>query len=389
MSTSSPDLTGADFPADYVSITFDTDEAALADDAITNLQATWPDWEANDGDLEVVLIETLAPFAAVAAANAAQVPPAALIAIGTKLYGIPYEQGAPAQTTVTLTFQDNFGGYFVAAGSEFDLSGFAFTTVADITCPAGQTQVTGVEVIAGDVGVAFNDLTDADWAAVTLPVWVTDLAVEAATAGGVDPQDDNDYLDMVSRELQLRGRMVVTLPDYEIVAVNTTGVGRAYAETTADRDVTVYLTDPEGQPVTALVKAALAATYAQSRLVNVTVALADATYTPVDVDYAVIALANFDLDQLIVSINSALAGALSPTGYGAVSFGQPGSGPLNWQSDNVIRITRLIALIGIVPGVAYVVNDSIQINGANADFTMLGPVALPTPGTFTGTASLP
>jgi len=389
MSTSTPDVTGADFAADYVTVPFDADEAALADGAIENLQSTWDGWEPDDADIEVVLIETLAPFAAVAIANASQIPPAALIAIGTKLYGIPYQQGAPAQTTVTLTFLDDAGGYFVAAGSEFDLGAFAFSTVADVTSVAGDAQVTGVQVVAGDVGAAFNGLTGSDWASVTLPVWVTDLTVEAPTSDGADPQDATDYLNMVSRELQLRGRMVVTLPDYELTAIDTVGIGRAYAETTAAGDVTVYLADPAGEPVPADVKAALAAVFAQARMTNTTVALSDFNYTQIDIDYAVIALPNFDLAQLIVSINSALEGALSPSGYGAVTFGQPGSGSTSLQADNTIRITKLIALIGTVPGVAYVVNDSIQINGANADFPMPGPVALPRPGAFNGTASLP
>lgn len=389
MSTTTPDLTGADFAADYVTVPFDADETSLADGAVDNLQSKWDGWEPNDADMEVVLIETLAPFAAVAIANASQIPPAALIAIGTKLYGIPFEQGAPAQTTVTLTFIDDAGGYLVPAGSEFDLGAFAFTTVSDVISPAGDTTVAGVQAVAGDVGVAFNDLSGADWAAVTLPVWVTDLAVEAPTYGGVDPQDATDYLNMVSRELQLRGRMVVTLPDYELVAVDTAGVGRAYAETTVDGDVTVYLCDLNGEPVTPLVKAALAAIYAQARLVNTTIALSDFNYTAIDVDYAVIAQSGFDLAQLVVSINSALEGALSPNGYGTVTFGQLGASPVSMESDNTIRVTKLIALIGTVPGVAYVVNDSIQINGVNADFDMPGPVALPTPGDLNGTASLP
>lgn len=389
MSTTSPDVTGADFATDYVTVPFEADETALADGAIDNLQARWDGWEPSDGDMEVVLIETLSPLASVAIANASQIPPAALIAIGTKLYGIPFQEGAPAQTTVTLTFLDAAGGYFVAAGSEFDLGAFAFTTVVDVTSVQGETQVTGVQAVAGDVGAAFNGLTGADWASVTLPVWVTDLTVEAPTSDGVDPQDATAYLNMVSRELQLRGRMVVTLPDYELVAVDTVGIGRAYAETTPAGDVTVYLTDNDGQPVPADIKSALAAVYAAARLVNTTVALADFNYTPINVDYAVVAHAGFDLAQLVVSINSALEGALSPNGYNSVTFGQPGTGSVSLQADNTIRITKLIALIGTVPGVAYVVNDSIKINGVNADFAMPGPVALPTPGVFNGTASLP
>jgi hypothetical protein len=389
MSTSAPTLTGADYPADYVELTFTTDEQTLQDAAIANLQATWTDWEPNDGDLEVVLIETLAPYAVAAAQEAAAMPPAAFIALGTKLYGIPYGEGVPASTTVTLTFQDSAGNYLVSAGSEFDLGGYAFSTVLDVISAVGEDTATGVQVVASDVGTAYNDLTDAAWASVTLPVWVTDLATEAPTAGGVDPQDDYDYLNMLSRELQLRGRMIVTLPDFELVAVDTEGVGRAYAVTDSARNVTVTLTDPEGEPVTAAVKDELAAIYAQATLVNVTTVLADATYTEVSVVYEVMRLPGFDSTQLQASIDATLEQLLSPTGWGTVSVGQPGSAATSWASDNTVRITKLISVIGNVPGVAWVVNDSILINGANADLVMPGTVALPTPGTMTGTVDTP
>ena len=388
MSTSTPILTGADYPADYVELTFTTDEQSLADDAVANLQTIWPDWQPNDGDVEVVLIETLAPYATAAAQQAAAMPPEAFIALGTKLYGIAYGEGAPAATTVTLTFQDVAGGYLVPAGAEFELAGYAFSTVLDVVAVLGQDTVTGVQVVANDVGVAFNDLTSSDWASVTLPVWVTDLTVEAPTSGGVDPQDTYDYLNMLSRELQIRGRMIVTLPDFEIAAVNTTGVGRAFAVTNNARDVTVTLTDPTGLPVTADVKTALEAVYDAATLVNVTFTLADATYTPVDVGYEVMRLPGFDSDQLAESINATLSAWLSPTGWGVVSMGQPGSG-MTWLPDNTVRLNKVISQIGNVPGVAYVIANSVTLNAAEADLALPGAVALPTPGTMTGVVDTP
>ena len=377
-------LTTADYPSDYIRLPFDADEFDLADGALENLRSTWQDWEGNDGDMESVLIETLAPMAAAAVQKAAEMPPAAFIALGTKLYGIDYQQGQAAMTTVTVTFQDNAGGYVVDGGSEFELSGMGFQVVNDVEASAGQLTVGGVQVIANDIGVEFNNLTSADWSNVSLPVWVTDLSTEAPTSGGVDPQDDNDYLDMLSRELQLRGRMVVTLPDYEIVAMDTPGVGRAYAATDSARNVTVTLTDPAGEPLGADVKATLAAIYAASRLVNVNVTLADANYAAIDVAYEVAALPSFEPTALQQAIDFQLGTTLSPSGWGTVYFGQPGSGPLSWINDTVVRLNKIISLIGNVPGVDYVVPNSVLIEGQSNDFQMPGPVALPRPGTFTG-----
>ena len=118
-----------------------------------------------------------------------------------------------------------------------------------------------------------------------MPVWVTNLTTEAATEGGVDAQDDYDYLNYFSRELQLRGRMIVTLSDYEIAAINTGEVGRAYAATTGPRDVTVWLVAPDGNPVAAEVKSNLAAIYDTATLVNTTYTLADPNHAPINVNY--------------------------------------------------------------------------------------------------------
>lgn len=387
MSVTTPEMTGADYAADYVELPFNANESDLADGAVERLQTNWPGWEPNEADVEVVLIETLSPLAAAAVAKAATLPPAALIALGTKLFGIPWPQGAPAQTTVALVFQDDAGGYYVPGGSEFELGGYAFTTVSDVTSGAGEDTVAGVQVVANDIGVAFNDLTSSDWASVTMPVWVVDLATEAPTSDGVDPQSEADYLNTVSRELQLRGRMVVTLPDYELVAIDTPGVGRAYAISDSARNVSVYLTDPVGEPVPADVKLGLADTYAQKRLVNVTVQLLDANYTPIDIDYQVAPLPTFDAVGLVESVNATLAQVLSPSGWGSVMYGQAGAGPLSWVNDNVVRLNKIVSTIGNVAGVSYVVANSVLINGAEVDYAMPGPVALPTPGTFTGSTT--
>jgi hypothetical protein len=194
-------------------------------------------------------------------------------------------------------------------------------------------------------------------------------------------------MDMLSRELQLRGRMIVTLPDFELAAVDTPGVGRAYAVTTAARDVTVYLTDPEGLPVPAEVKATLADVYAQGRIVNTTVNLDDASYSEIDVTYSVAANPGFEPGNLIDSVNALLTNALSPSGWGVVTYGQPGTSPSSWINDSTVRLNKIISIIGNYPGVAYVVANSVQINGVEDDFVMPGPVALPTPGTMTGTVT--
>jgi hypothetical protein len=389
MSTTAPNSLppSPDFGVDYVQLPITSDEQSLADGAVATLQATWPDWEPNDGDMEVVLIETLATIAADATQQASNMPPAALIALG-QLIGVPYSEGVQATTTVTLTFIDDAGGYFVEAGSEVEIGGYAFDTVADVTSASGSDTVAGVQVICAVAGQAANGLSTADgWASISLPVWVTDLATDAPTSDGVDPIDDQAYLDLVSRELQLRARVVVTLADYELIALDQPGVARAYAETTAARDVSIYLTGPDGEPVPTPIKTALAAIYATKRLVNVTVSILDANYTTIDVGWAAQAAVGFDPSDVQARGNAALAQLLSPAGWG-IPTGVSTEGFAPWDSDNVVRVNKIIATLGSLPGLDFVVGTP-TINGVAADFTMTGPVALPQPGTMTGTVSSP
>lgn len=347
-------------PDDYVQLQFTTNPSDLADAAIEYLQTQWPDWMPNDGDPGVVLIESLAPMASNAADIAANMPPAALIAFGTKLLGIPYQAGASATATATFTVQDANGPYVIDAGSEVDISGIAFQTTADLTIPNGST--TGqVAIAANEVGQFANNLTGTDWASGSLPVYVTNMTLVAPTTGGVDQQDDNDYLNMVSQEMQLRSRSIITLIDFEIVAVNTTGIGRAVAiaSGTHPRDITVFVTDASGNPVASSIKTTLATQYSATRMVNATVAISDPSYTTVSVTYRALAVPAADPTGLQTAINARLATELNPATWGAPQSGD-GLAGLTWVDTPVVHVNRLIGVISGVGGVNYVESCSIS-----------------------------
>jgi hypothetical protein len=86
----------------YVEVPLETDETTLADEAVEALQTAWENWEPNEGDLEVVLTEALAAFAAAAAQQASVATEEIFRVFGTELVGVPYQDGAPAGTTVTF-----------------------------------------------------------------------------------------------------------------------------------------------------------------------------------------------------------------------------------------------------------------------------------------------
>src|SRR4051794_5507225 len=131
----------------FVSVPITSDSQTLADDAVEVLRDRWEGWEPNDGDLEVVQIEALAPMAQNAAETASRVFPAIFRAYGTDLVGVSYENGTRASTTVTFTLTDT-DGHAIPAGSEIDVDGFSFATDAEVVVAPGLDVAAAVPVTA-------------------------------------------------------------------------------------------------------------------------------------------------------------------------------------------------------------------------------------------------
>jgi uncharacterized phage protein gp47/JayE len=241
-------------------------------------------------------------------------------------------------------------------------------------------------VTASVIGEVANDLAGDLVAPITALAFVADVTLDAPTGGGTERETDDDYQDRGSRELELGAKTLVTGRDYEIWALSRPGIGRAVA--TADvpaRTIEVTVVDPAGDVVATADKTALAADYEANRLSNWIVTIADATYTPVSITYAVRPYPGFDTTDLVARIDAALQAYLSADGFGRQkTTGETTAATRTWLPDNVVRRNKLIDLIGDVDGVDYV--DSLTITGAGGDGnrTLPGTVALPTPGTMTG-----
>jgi hypothetical protein len=376
------------FVSDYVQLPMSVDETQIADDAIDRLAAKWAGWVPDDADLEVMTIEALAPMAADVARIAANMPSAALRAYGTKLLGIPYQSGTPAGTTVTFYLQDD-AGYTIPAGGQLNIDGYAFAVYEDVVIGEGDVvSPSGQQVYAAGIPTAAaNDLTGAIVAQLSLPSFVADVTVDAPTEGGTDPQTDEEYQSLISSELRLRAKTIVTTRDFEIEALAfSEEIGRALAVGNTARLVTVCLATAEGEVVSSPTKTALEAHYALYEQVNTTYTIIDPTYTTIDVEWAVKALPSPAIDPVALeaSINALLTSRLSPGTWGAPTAGDPGSMSA-WMFEDTVRYTELIAWIGNVVGVDYVV--SLTINGGTSDVSMSGDVPLPRPGTITGSVS--
>jgi hypothetical protein len=377
-------------PDSFVDLEIETDSQTLADAAVSSLQAQWPGWQPNDGDLEVVQIEALAPLAANAADVAAIVPATAVRTIGTKLFGISYNVGQPATGMVTFTFIDS-DPHDLHAGDEIDIDGYAFQLNDDhlaVTSPVG-----GVFVTCNVEGAGANGLAGTDITANTSMGFVDTITLDAPTAGGVDEEDDAAYQDRLTRELELRGRTIVSLRDVVLTALNTPGIGRAVAFTTADRAITVVFAGEDGEVASGPAHTALSVALSDpdSFLVNSTYSVSDPTYTTVNVAYTYKLLPTFNAAETTARINDALAGYLSPTGFAQARQNSTDAAQVatTWIKDAVVRVNTIVGIIESDPGVNYVGTVTITAAGGTTDgagnVTLPGTVALPHPGTMSGT----
>jgi hypothetical protein len=373
----------------FIDVEITSDPQALADDAVALLMDRWPGWTPNDGDLEVVQIEALAPMAQNAAEVAGAVPSAIFRAYGTTLLNLPYQEGVAAAGLATFTLLDNLG-HTIPAGTEIDVDGFAFQVVSDTIVPPGQTVAASVPILATETGVAFNGLTGVSVTPVTSLAFLESVVLVGTTANGIDAEDDAAYQDRLSRRLELQATTLVTTRDYEFLAIDE-GAGRAVALHNGEKAVALYVTDAAGEPMGAAWKAAMALTYEDYRLVNTIVTISDATYTTIGGTVTVKAYPGFDPTDLAARISAALADYLNPADWGKpTNFGDPGVGS-GWYNETVVRSNKLIDLIGNVEGVDYVSSGPTITGSAGSasgtNWTMPGTVALPRFGTWTVTVT--
>lgn len=340
--------------SDFIDVEVTTDAQTLADNAIESLQGRWEGWEPNEGNLEVVVIETISPMAADAAETTARVPSAIFRAYGTDLIGLPYLVGAPARTTLTITLIDDSGGV-IPAGSEFEIDGFAFVSDVVRIADIGESSIPAVAVSAADDGTEANGLEGTSVSPLSSLAIIESIIVDDPTAGGVDPEEDVDYQNRLTRDLQLQARTLVTVRDFELMALNHSGVGRVVAQNDGERRVLVTATDLVGAALGGTIKSELVDLYAEFRQVNTVVTIGDATYTTVSVTYGVKSYPGYDAADLESRINDAISAYLNPLDYGKPRLkSEVTLDSTVWLNQPIIYFNKMIDVISDVEGVDYV-----------------------------------
>lgn len=345
---------------DFVDIPFTTTKSDFEDIAMEAYAASVPGWVGEDGDPEVINIETISPLAVNLGNLLASMPKAALIAFGTKLLGLSYGAGQSAFTNVIFTVQDVNGPYTIPAFNGIVIDGFGFILTADVVVPNGSTTAIGLVASTARTADA-NGLVGTNIDPVAMPSFVTGYALVSPTIGGADAQSDDDFADQVSRDRRLNSRALVVPLDFELEALDNQGITRANATVTGVNALLLTVLGVGGAPATTAAKAGVAADIATIDTVNVVVTIADPVFNVIGLTYSVQIESGFDPADAITRANAAVMGELSPLTHGVPESGDPGNAITTWINDPFIYLNRMIQVIGNTNGVHRVV--TIALNG--------------------------
>lgn len=387
---------------DYIDIPITTDPEELARLAFDYLASQIPGYVPAAGNVEVITVEANARIASVVRDVASRVPTSIFRWFGPLAGVYPIDASAAAAQT-TWTMRDT-AGYTIRAGTLVGVRAAGdvlvpFQVLTDVTVAAGASvtaagAVTIVAVAPGGGGSGLGSIGGPVELIDPLD-YVATVTLVAATAGGVDAEDDADYLDRLRGRLQILTPRPVLPADFGILARDIAGVDRTLVLDrydpgnglyTNDRTVTVAVTNEAGLDPGSTTRGKVQTYLDGLREVNFTVFVIAATYTPVDVTYTAVASAGENTASVQAAINARLAVYLSPAVWGLPETGDART----WTDTPTVRLNKLIQTIENVPGVAYLATITVGLNGGSqtsADHTLTGPAALPTAGTITGTVT--
>lgn len=380
---------------DFIAPVLETDPDDISADALAYLEANIPDFSAADGHLEAWQIYALARIVAEAMDTGSAVPLTIFRYFGAYLVGIIPIDAVAATIPTTWVVRDN-AGYTIKAGTQvaWQLAGdelIPFTVEADVVIPPGTntTAAGAVTLIAVDPGAAANALGPGAMVLLDPLAYVTSVTATAASAGGIDAEDDNTYLARLIDELRLLTPRPILAPDFAVLARNVVGVHRATAidnynpadnTFNNERMVGIAAIDAAGVNVNAGVKTAIDNYLQSMRELNFIVNVFDATHTVVNVTFQFKVAVGFDPTSVQTAAEQAVTDFLNPATWGVDPLD---SAKVSWTNKQHVYYNDVIAVLYSVPGLASV--TLLQINGNAADLLLGGAVSLPTVGVIDGT----
>jgi len=397
----------------YISYPLDTDPVDILNDMITAIQAAFPGWLPNQGNLDTWLLQVNATQAADLRDLASNVPDMIFRYFGQSMMGIPPIDATYATVTATWVMVDN-AGYTIPAGTTIGITNaagdlVAFDTLTDIIVASGSTTATGVTSQAIIPGAAGSGL-GANGVVATLidPLtFVTSVTLTSTSTGGIDAETDAVYMNRLVRKLQNLSQRPILPADFASMALDADpSVYRAVAIDTYipaptntynnPRAVTVAAVDANGNNVSSTAKSNIDSYLQANREVNFLVYEMDPIRTTIDVTTTVKCLANYTTASVQANVIAAIQAYLNPATWGQDPRYTDAGGAQTWVDVAVVRYLEIAAAINGASGVDYITTTAGNYDlttriaagtMARTDITMSGPASLPVAGTITVTAT--
>lgn len=385
--------------AEYITYPLETDPDVLVNDAYDYIKDKFPEWVPSEANFETWLLEAVSNMAADLRDIASAVPLAIFKYYGETIIGLPPIDAASASVDSTWTMVDN-AGYTIEAGTLVGIPAtgdelIAFEVSDDVTVDPGSTVTATGEVTlrAVETGADGSGLTGTPDLIDSLN-FVQSIALEGTTAGGVDEEEDTDYVARLVDDLRLLAPRPILPNDFTIFAREIAGVHRATSvdgynpgdsSYNNDKMIAIAVIDETGAACGSGIKAEVDADLQARREVNFIVNVMDPTYTDIDVNFAGKCYPEFDPQEVEDDAIAAVTSYLSPANWGVPTT--QGSDPLAWYNDTKVRFLELAEVLNRVEGFWYI--TSLTVQGAGTDVTLTGAIPLPQPDAITGAVTVP
>ena len=213
-----------------------TDTNSLLQTMIAYLQDTYPGYTPQPANLEYIMGVVFATWAADLANLCTSGGSELFLQYGQKLFNLPMEQGTSATAVVQVSAVDDMG-YTLPAGTQFLFDSTAsFQTFQPYTIPYGSTTI-NVVVAANTPGTQANGLGNKTVVLNQQISWVLNTTLVTQSAGGLDPETSDQYVQRLAQTIQLAAPRPITASDFGTMSLNFTPatgtdqeeVGRAVA----------------------------------------------------------------------------------------------------------------------------------------------------------------
>lgn len=371
------------------------DPDAISDATFDYIRAAFPQYVPHEAQLGSIVITALALRASEVADLVPLIPKAIFRWYGRNVIGLPPLDGTPAQASIALFLRDT-AGYTIPEGTLFNLTDadgddHMFALPAAVVVPAGTASVANVVIVADEDGTQANGITASTVTIVDALDYIINVTQQGSSAGGVDEEEDDPYLDRLTRRLGLIPRPVLAEDFSALLQVTYPEVWRcAYldnfippATTGAEKAVALAPIDALGTALAPTKGTTYATFLAAQREFGFIVNILSPTYTTVDVTFGFTVSRGYVGTEVKPRAEQQVRDYLAPA-----TFGTPSGDRRGWDLLKTIYHWELIAVLNSVLGLDRLVSLTIGANGGAqtaTDLTLTGAIPLPQPGAIVGT----